>query len=256
MIRSFIISILVIISAFIISPIFAQKNIHVYVALCDNEHQGIIPVPKVLGNGKDPSNNLYWGAMYGVKSFFRRSENWERVKCYKPADSLILERCIFRCKKDSSLLVADAYGGEFIRKAIRDFLDASSGKTNDTLRIYDLAIPIHGNADLLAYVGHNGLMEFDVDIDSADAERKSRDVIILACASEHYFSPKLRLTGANPILWTTGLMAPEAYTLEAAIESWLNGDTASVIRDKAAGAYARYQKCSLRAAKQLFKSGF
>lgn len=254
--RSFIISILVIISAFIISPVFARKNIHVYVALCDNEHQGIIPVPKTLGNGTDPANNLYWGAMYGMKSLFRRSKNWETIRCLNPEDSLILERCIFRHKKDSSLLVADAYGGEYIRDAIGDFLDASSGKTNDTLEIDDLAIPIHGNADLKAYVGHNGLMEFDVDIDSADADHNSRDVIILACASEHYFRPKLRAAGANPVLWTTGLMAPEAYTLEAAIESWLNGDTALIIRDKAAVAYSRYQKCSLAAAKRLFKSGF
>ncbi len=254
--RSLVITLLLVISVFIISPVFAQNNIHVYVALCDNEHQGIIPVSEVLGNGTDPANNLYWGAMYGVKSFFQRSENWEKVKCYRPDDSLILERCIFRHKKDSALLVADAYGGEFIKNAIGDFLDASSGKTKDTLKVDSLAIPIQGNADLLAYVGHNGLMEFDVDIDSADADGKSRDVIILACASEHYFRPKLRLIGANPVLWTTGLMAPEAYTLEAAIESRLDGDTASVIRDNAAGAYSRYQKCSLTAAKRLFKSGF
>ncbi|MGC6431949.1 MAG: hypothetical protein ACON5F_12965 [Jejuia sp.] len=39
------------------------KTIHVYVALCDNINQGIVPVPAKLGNGQDPKNNLYWGAM-------------------------------------------------------------------------------------------------------------------------------------------------------------------------------------------------
>ena len=42
--------------------------VHVTVALCDNEHQGIVPVPRAIGNGKDPRNNLYWGADYGVKT--------------------------------------------------------------------------------------------------------------------------------------------------------------------------------------------
>ncbi len=41
-------------------PLWSQtKTIHVFVALCDNEHQGIVPVPKTLGDGKDACNNLY-----------------------------------------------------------------------------------------------------------------------------------------------------------------------------------------------------
>ena len=41
------------------------------VALADNDHQGIVPVPRQLGDGDDPANNLYWGARYGVKTYFR-----------------------------------------------------------------------------------------------------------------------------------------------------------------------------------------
>lgn len=40
------------------------RVIHVLVALCDNENQGIVPVPAFLGNGEDPQKNLYWGAAY------------------------------------------------------------------------------------------------------------------------------------------------------------------------------------------------
>ena len=46
----------------------APVVVHVVVALCDNEHQGIVPVPATLGNGQDPRNNLYWGALYGVRT--------------------------------------------------------------------------------------------------------------------------------------------------------------------------------------------
>ena len=44
------------------------RTIHVFVALCDNKHQGIIPVRDELGDGDKPRWNLYWGALYGVKS--------------------------------------------------------------------------------------------------------------------------------------------------------------------------------------------
>ena len=55
------------------------KVIHVLVALCDNENQGIVPVPAHLGDGADPNKNLYWGAAYGVKTFFSKSANWEKI---------------------------------------------------------------------------------------------------------------------------------------------------------------------------------
>src|SRR5688572_31348119 len=48
------------------------RTIHIFVALCDNKYQGIVPVPAGIGNGQDPKNNLYWGAGYGLKSFFSK----------------------------------------------------------------------------------------------------------------------------------------------------------------------------------------
>ena len=61
---------------------FAQtKTIHVFVALCDNQFQGIVPVPQILGNGKNPKQNLYWGALYGVRSYFEnKAKDWKFVK--------------------------------------------------------------------------------------------------------------------------------------------------------------------------------
>src|SRR5687768_2778496 len=47
-------------------PRNSSRVVHVFVALCDNEYQGIVPVPARIGNGDDPDNNLYWGAAYGV----------------------------------------------------------------------------------------------------------------------------------------------------------------------------------------------
>src|SRR5262245_25297618 len=44
--------------------------IHVFVALADNVNQGIVPVSASLGNGDNPTTNLYWGAAFGIRSFF------------------------------------------------------------------------------------------------------------------------------------------------------------------------------------------
>src|SRR5437879_1396857 len=57
------------------------RTIHVFVALADNQHQGIVPDPARLGNGDDPDHNLYWGSAYGVRTFFSRSVDWELITC-------------------------------------------------------------------------------------------------------------------------------------------------------------------------------
>lgn len=39
----------------------SSKTIHIFVALCDNKYQGIVPVPAKIGNGQDPDNNFILG---------------------------------------------------------------------------------------------------------------------------------------------------------------------------------------------------
>jgi hypothetical protein len=110
-----------------------------------------------------------------------------------------------------------------------------------------------GHAHLLAYVGHNGLMEFSLTSPNVDDSRNEpRSSVVLACASKEYFLDHLGATRLHPLLLTTGLMAPEAYTLEAVIRAWVgNGSTAQVV-EAAAQAYDRYQKCGIGAARRLF----
>ena len=83
-----------------------------------------------------------------------------------------------------------------------------------------------------------------------------RDAIILACISKDYFKPYLEQTQSNPLVWTTGLMAPEAYTLKAAIAGWIINETDLQIRERAAQAYHKYQKCGMRGARNLLVTGY
>lgn len=236
----------------------APRFIHAFVALCDNEHQGIVPVPTTLGNGNDPRNNLYWGALYGVKTFFKRSSNWNLIKIIQLSPP-VLERCIFKHNRENVYFVADAYQGKEIRQAVIDFLNAASGKSKDIVTVKTstqvIDLEIHGNSHLIVYVGHDGLMDFSLETYPTKQDNRLRETMILACISKTYFRDAIVETGAKPLLWTTGLMAPEAYTLENAIEGWVLHEDDASIRLRAAKAYSIYQKCGLEAAKRLLVNG-
>lgn len=231
------------------------KTIHVLVALCDNKYQGIVPVPAKIGNGQDPNNNLYWGCAFGVRSYFKNSKSWTLVKRYA-IDSIKMERLIFKNKTADYYLVADAYNGKNIKDCTVDFLRSCSGKLKDTLQVNGTAIGINGNAKLLSYIGHDGLMDFSLTESFANTDNQVRDAIILACYSKRFFQPHLQRTKANPLVWSTGLMSPEAYTLHDAIESYIKKEPVENVRTSAAKAYSKYQKCSEKAARNLLVSGF
>ena len=52
------------------------------------------------------------------------------------------------------------------------------------------------------------------------------------------------------------LMAPEAYTLKAALDGWIGNENGEQVRERAAVAYDKYQKCGMRGARRLFATGW
>ena len=228
-----------------------SKTIHIFVALCDNKYQGIVPVPAKIGNGQDPDNNLYWGCAYGIRSYFKKSKEWKFLKSEKNINDIVLERVIFKHTSKDYYLVADAYDGKYIKECTIDFLKSSSGITKDTLNINNETIGISGNSSLVSYIGHDGLMDFQLSESFKNTDDKKRDVIILACYSKRFFSPHLSNSNVNPLVWSTNLMAPEAYVIHDAITGYVNNEDNQQIRNRAAKAYSKFQKCSEKAAKNL-----
>jgi hypothetical protein len=235
-------------------PAEGFKTIHVFVALCDNKYQGIIPVPKAIGNGQDPENNLYWGCDYGVRTWFKKSKDWALIKKQKGSNP-VLERLIFKHRTKNYYLVADAYDGQYIKKTTIDFLNSCAGLLKDTVHAGNTIISIDGNAALLAYIGHDGLMDFHLQNEFANQDGKTRDCIVLACISKKYFAGLLNSAKATPLILTTGLMCPEAYTLHDAITGYINGETREAIRQRAVVAYNKYQKSGVTFANSLLVSG-
>ncbi len=239
---------------------------HVVVALCDNKNQRIAKVPEELGNGQDPKSNLYWGALYGVRTYLLK-HGWESVP-HKGAlpdgvlDRIVLHRKVTRPGKvqADAYIVAEAWDGKKIRTAIDRFLHMAGGHEIETLELQiddkqTLKLPMGGNAHVLAFVGHDGLMEFPVPEQPKPVEKApARSAIVLACSSRDYFKTPLADAQAHALLLTTHLMAPEAYTLDATLTKVFSGGTPEEVHEAAATAYDKYQKCGIKGARAMFIS--
>lgn len=182
----------------------SPRVVHVFVSLADNQHQGIVPVPARLGDGDAPASNLYWGAAFGVKTFFRSSPDWELISTSSGPSLSILERCVFKHRRQDVYLVADAYRGSQMREAVADFLSAASGRNSQSLTVRSkqasATILTGGGADLVVYVGHDAFMDFQIPPAIGGKAARPRMAIVLACASKSYFASYLKSAQATPLL--------------------------------------------------------
>jgi hypothetical protein len=242
------------------NPIVIQAS----VALADNKHQWIAPVPAAIGNGQDARTNLYWGARYGLRTYLIRDGGWKKVATFIPSDKRILERVVLKRSFPRNgrtvpvYLVADAWDGRYIEATIRQFLAYNAGRDTVEVELDGGVIRAGGRAHLIVYIGHNALMDYagiknrTVSDPITVSDNPDNDAVVLACKSKSYFLPRLEKAGASPLVLTTGLMAPEAYSLHAAIEQWVAGESAVRVRKAAAAGYNRYQKTGSKAAERLF----
>ena len=238
--------------------------IQVSVALADNENQWIVPVPAAIGNGQDASTNLYWGARYGLKTYMTRDGGWKKIASPETNDSRILERLVlkkefFRNNRPVPVyLVADAWDGIYINDTIEQFMRFNAGEDQIIVRVDDKKLLAGGKAHMIVYIGHNALMDYAgvknymIARPAQSKDNPINDAIVLACKSQNYFSSRLKKVQANPLVLTTGLMAPEAYTLNAAIQEWIIGASVDQVRKAAAASYNKHQKTGRIAAERLF----
>jgi len=223
---------------------FAEPaRIRVFVALADNKSQGIIPVPAKIGNGDDPNGNLYWGCSEALPPVFKASRDWKLVSTAAGPKASILERAVFAHRGGKYELIADAYRGSAIMECTIDFFAALASDT-----------PVE-RIPLVAYIGHDGLMDYVLP-DVATAKRgPGREAIVLCCKSRDFFGPHLKAVNARPTLLTTQLMYPGGFLLRSALDGWIVGETPAQICQRAAVAYARNQKIGVKVAAGVFASG-
>jgi len=219
-------------------PLSAEKKVHVYVCLCDNEHQGILPVPAKIGDGLKPVSNLYWGCSDGLSSYFKRSKKWKLQKSERLEKSDILEIQRYRHHSGKAKLEARAYRGDRMAACLSDFLTQCREA---------------GKNDLVVFIGHNGLMDTLVTMPSpAHKDDESSQAMVFACQTQSYFEAELKKLNSRPLLLTKSNMYPGAFLLHDAAEVWLRGGSRNEMRKAAAKAYAKNQKISQKGALTIF----
>jgi len=219
-----------------------DTHIYVIVSLVDNASQGIVPVPEKIGNGDDPRSNLYWGALYGVKTFLSRTDGWRKLGCENNISDTILERCEF-VWKDKLTVTADAYRGSRIDQAMLDFMQQAATPPGAEKR------------EMVVFIGHDGLMdEQNLSIIKRFPKhvRHDKQAVVLACMSDEFFAGHLLAAGSIPVVTTYSFMAPEAYVLEAIARGFANGASEAELRSSAGAAYAKYQRIPAKAGKSVF----
>jgi hypothetical protein len=215
---------------------------HVIVALADNEHQGLVPVPKALGDGKDFDRNLYWGAGCGMRTFFSRSPRWRKVaRAAKPTEH-VLERLVFRHATSDVFVIADAWDGERMAEALATFLADAAGTRRAAIAVDGVDLDAHGGSTLVGFVGHDGLMDLPAPALPNATSPRPDGALVVACFARKYFRPLLSKLGVPLWVGTTNLLSAEAYSVEAALDAWALGATPAAMRLAAGKAYAQWQK--------------
>ena len=232
---------------------------HVVVILADNANQGIVPIPEALGNGQSARNNLYWGALYGVKTFMLKKGGWKKETISKPKlephvlDYCLMSKSIGENKK--IYLLAEAWDGSKMEEFFAYF---SSAYTNDLSLVIDKSettprLIFGDSADFLIYIGHNILMDIlALDSPNIITPKSDQGIAVFACVSKMFFHHQVKEWSNGPFVFTNGLMAPEAYSLNALVTTWFSTHDPKATHLAIAEAYSKYQKCSLNAAKRLF----
>jgi len=220
------------------------KQARIIVSLADNANQGIVPIKASLGNGQNPGNNLYWGALYGAKTHFKRMKGWTVKSANSDNASVLDSFMLSNVASPSSKILVEAWDGAQQKQAVKSYFQdlRNDGSLND----------------LVCFVGHNALM--DLFLANVPALKSTRDAnivrgrkgVVIACQSSPYFEPHHDALGVESYVMTWGLMAPEAYVLEGILTPWLKGEGSNAARAGAAMQYARYRKISVCSANRLF----
>lgn len=220
-------------------PAGPGKQVAVFVALCDNEHQGIAPVPEAIGDGMNPARNLYWGCSDALPKVMRASRDWLRpqwVDSYRKQPKEVLQAVVCTRADKRATITAFAYRGDAMAACIRDFEKALHS----------------GSYELVVFLGHNGLMDFEYPEPPA-VSVQGADSIVLCCHSHSWFGPRLATLKSRPVLLTQQNMYPAGTLVTAALDAWLRTpEDLNAIRTAAGKAYAANQGISVKAATGVF----
>ncbi len=224
----------------------------VHVPLCDNT---IIRCGNAkLGDGDSLDGNLLWTTTPGFGMWFtRRGSGWTRVARRRDTgDTDVLAIDVYRRtvrtpqawrKRGAPAtfeldLVIRAWRGKAIDTALAQYAkDVSGGPSRDIVLDDKTTLQAGGAAQLVAWVGHNRLM----DLDSYQWPKPGTQVtgtIAIACHTAAYMEAEVAGATRVPLLMTRDLLFANAAPLEATVMAFATGQGYAAIRMDASTAYA------------------
>ena len=219
---------------------------------------------KKLGDGDNPDTNLYWSTTPGFGEWFsRRGSGWKRVlkqDASETGDADILAVLVYRrtitaprawvkhgAPKQFELdLVIHGWRGKAIDRALAAYADDVSGKGTRDLTLADhTKLAAGGAAQLVAFVGHNRLMDLDT-FTWPEPGKVTKGAIAIACDTAPYMKEQVSAATRVPLLMTSDLLFANAAPLEAAVLAFATGGGYADIRKDAATAYAKIQEVPVK----------
>jgi hypothetical protein len=245
----------------------------VFVALCDNDTQGIVKVKnRRICRGDDPDQNLYWATAGGLAATLRAA-GWRRLSIEYFATGDLAVRAIWRkhlapggalrargvAAGVETYIVGLGYRGSEIRKAMTDYLQAVNRDEERTESVAGVRLRAGGQSQLVGYIGH----DYFYDVADARPLLALRDgdgvlhkgTFALACTGHRLIRPAIRRGNAHILILNRTLGFPGAWTAEAIVTAIVEGRDARAIHRQAAAAFARGQGVPLSTALGAFAHG-
>jgi hypothetical protein len=230
--------------------------VEVHVPLCESS---IIPCGNAkLGDGDNPDTNLYWATTPGFGTWFtRKGGGWKRVlhRRTETGDPDVLALDVHRRTVRAPAawrrrgapatfeldLVIHGWRGTAIDRALARYAADISTATAQPIALADgSSLAAGGAAQLVAWVGHNRLMDLDAYAWPAAATPVKGNIAI-ACHTAPYLAP---ITDAArvPLLMTRDFLFSNAAPLEATVLAFATGGDYARMRADATAAYAAVQQ--------------
>lgn len=213
-----------------------------------------------LGDGDNPRTNLYWATTEGFLGWFgRKRSGWTQVLA-ATGDAIgepdVLDLRVWRRtvpaparwraagapRAVTVYVVAQAWRGTAIDRALARYADDLYGAHAQAIALPDgTSLAAGGGAHVVAYVGHNRLMDL-MRFSWADAAARgdgvSRGVIAIACHTAPYMQDVVPGPHQVPLVLTRDYLLASAAALEGAVVAFARGGDYAAVRQGAIHGYA------------------
>jgi hypothetical protein len=244
-----------------------RLTVTVHVALADHRFSD---VPQRFGDGDNPDENFYWGALFGVDTHLANAGGWRRAHTDRGDGEGVIRRVVFHRRAEPTpawqargvqrafdvYLLTVAWPGSLVETAMEQPLREALSDQPVALTVEGIDLEFGAGGVMTGYLGPNWMIDHYWDPFSGLQPRPSRHqmgVFYISSLSAVHLHQAVVDRGLYSVLFARRPLIAEAYILEGLLEALLTGDLDDGFCQAAAQKYVRHQKeVSPEAARFLF----